>query len=139
MCFLLIFLSEWTILYNGIMPNAYLCLMILCVAAVTDKNEYDRELVHRPWAHIWPIIVSLGVIILVITSMYLAFTPVGADYVSGAQFRYVIPMILPFLLHIGSGKVENRMDRAWYNGLMLAAMAYVGFATVYNGYICQYY
>ena len=125
--------------YNGIMPNAYLYLAILCVAAVTDKNEYDRELVHHPWAHIWPMIVSLGVVILVITSMYLAFTPVGADYVSGAQFRYVIPMILPFLLHIGSGKVENRMDRAWYNGLMLAAMAYVGFATVYNGYICQYY
>lgn len=124
--------------YIGIMPNQYIYFLLLIAVCLTDKNEYDRELVHHPWAHIWPIILSLGVIILAITSMYLAFTPVGADYVAGAQFRYMIPMILPVLMHIGSGLVENKMDRGWYNGLVFGIAAFVGFATVYNGYICKY-
>ena len=76
---------------------------------------------------------------LVITSMYLAYTPVGAGHVNGAQFRYIIPMILPVLLHIGSGLVDNNMNRAWYNGLVFSIIAFVGFASVYNGFICKYY
>ena len=125
--------------YIGIMPNQYIYLLLLIAVCLTDKNEYDGELVHHPWAHIWPILVSLGVTVLAVTSMYLAFTPVGADYVAGAQFRYMIPMILPVLLHIGSGLVENKMDRGWYNGLVLSVAAFVGFASVYNGYICRYF
>ena len=83
-------------------------------------------------------LVSLGMIIIVMTSMYLAFTPVGAARVEGAQYRYLIPMVLPVLMHIGSGKMENKMDRGWYNGLVLAAAAFVGFACVYNGFINRY-
>ena len=108
------------------------------MAAFTDKNEYDRELVHRPWAHIWPILVSFACVMLVMTSMYLAFTPVGGNRVNGAQFRYLIPLVLPVLMHIGSGKMENHMDRGWYNGLVFSAAAYVEFACVYNAFINKY-
>jgi hypothetical protein len=48
-------------------------------------------------------------------------------------------MVLPFLLHIGSGRVENKMNRTWYNGLVFGVIAFVGFSCIYNGYICQYY
>ncbi len=125
--------------YHGVMPNQYIYLVLLAVVAFTDKNEHDKELVHRPWAHIVPIGLSLAVTVIVVTSMYLAFTPVGADYVSGAQFRYLIPMFLPVLLHIGSGLVQNKMNRAWYNGLVLGVAALVGFSCVYNGFICKYF
>ena len=125
--------------YIGVMPNAYIYLGLLLTVAFTDKNEYDRALVHRPWDHIWPIIVSLGMVVVVITCLYLSYTPVGADTVAGAQFRYLIPMVLPFLLHIGSGRVENKMNRTWYNGLVFGVIAFVGFSCIYNGYICQYY
>ena len=74
-----------------------------------------------------------------ISSMYLAFTPVGADHVAGAQFRYLIPMMLPVLFHLGSGLIENKMNRGWYNGLVFCIVAYVGFSCVYNGFICRYY
>ena len=121
------------------MPNQYLYFVVLWIVAFTDKNEYDRELVHHPLTHLWPIVISLGVTILVMTSMYLAFTPVGANWVSGAQFRYLIPMILPVLLHVGSGMIENKMDRTWYNGLVFSVIAFVGFASVYNSYICKYF
>ena len=125
--------------YHGIMPNQYFYLALLTAVAFTDKNEHDRELVHHPWAHIWPIIVSAGLVIAVMASMYIAFTPVGAERVNGAQFRYLIPMVLPVLLHIGSGRVENRMHRGWYNALVLSAAAYAGFACVYNAFIIRYF
>ena len=125
--------------YHGIMPNQYFYLALLTAVAFTDKNEYDRELVHHPWAHIWPMIVSAGLVVAVMASMYIAFTPVGASRVNGAQFRYLIPMVLPVLMHIGSGKVENRMHRGWYNALVLSAAAYAGFACVYNAFIIRYF
>ena len=50
----------------------------------------------------WPILVSFGTILLIMTSMYLAFTPVGANRVNGAQFRYLIPLFLPVMMHIGT-------------------------------------
>ena len=125
--------------YLGTMPNQYLFLILLAVTVFTDKNAYDAPLVRRPWAHIWPILVSVGLVLIAEASMYIAFTPVGADTIAGAQFRYVIPAILPAALFIGSGKMENRMDRGWYNGLVLAAAAFVNFACVYNAYISRYY
>ena len=125
--------------YLGIMPNQHLMLVLLMVAAFTDKNEYDNALVHHPWAHIWPMLISFSLVIIAEASMYIMFTPVGADYIAGAQFRYVIPAILPVLLHIGSGKIENKMDRGWYNGLILAAAAFINFACVYNAYISRYF
>ena len=54
------------IAYHGIMPNQFLYLAILVAVAFTDKNEYDRELAHHPWAHIWPILVSMATIVIVI-------------------------------------------------------------------------
>ena len=125
--------------YHGVQPNQYLYLILLLAAAFTDKNEHDRELVGRPWAHIWPVLVSLALIVLVMTSMYLAFTPVGAERVAGAQFRYLIPMILPTLMVCGSGLVQNRMNRRWYNGLVIGAAALINFACVYNGIISKYF
>ena len=84
-------------------------------------------------------IVSACLVVAVMASMYIAFTPVGASRVNGAQFRYLIPMVLPVLMHIGSGKVENRMHRGWYNALVLSAAAYAGFACVYNAFIIRYF
>ena len=125
--------------YHGVMPHAYLYFTLMITAAFTDKNEYDRELVHHPWAHIWPLLVSLGIVILIMTSMYVVYTPVGANYINGAQYRYLLPLILPVLMHIGSGLVENRMNRGWYNGLILSVAAFVNFSCVYLAFITRYY
>lgn len=125
--------------YHGLMPNHVLYLVLLFSVAFTDKNEYDQELVGHVWAHLWPIIISFAVIVIVITSMYIAYTPVGAEGAQGAQHRYLIPMIFPVLIHCGSGLVKNRMNRGWYNGLVLTVAAYVGFACVYNAAISKYF
>ena len=125
--------------YIGIMPNQYLYLALIIAVMFTDKNEHDRGMAHHPWVHAVPILVCFSLVIMIISSMYMVITPVGADYVEGAQFRYLIPLFLPVCMHIGSGLVDNRMHRGWYNGLVFAVIAFVGFSCIYNGYICQYY
>lgn len=125
--------------YIGIMPNQFLYLALMIAVMFTDKNEHDRGMAHHPWVHAIPILVCFSLVIMIISSMYMVITPVGADYVEGAQFRYLIPLFLPACMHIGSGLVDNRMNRGWYNGLVFAVIAFVGFSCIYNGYICQYY
>ena len=34
-------------------------------------------------------------VVLIITSLYVGFTPVGADTVMGCQQRYLLPLMLP--------------------------------------------
>lgn len=125
--------------YHGILQNQYLYLILMVIVAVTDKNDYDQPLINQYWTRILTILFSLMTIILSVTAMYVAFTPVGSTQVNGAQFRYMIPAVLPFLLYIGSGKIKNNMDRGWYNGLTLGVAAYIQFACVYNTFIIKYY
>ena len=121
------------------MPNQYVVLSLLLVVSFTDKNEYDLVFSESPWRRIWPIFVTLGTMILVVTSMYIAFTPVGYETINGAQYRYLIPLYFPFLFHLGSGLVQNKMNRAWYNGIVLSLAAYTCFANVFNAYIVHYF
>ncbi len=125
--------------YHGLMPHEYVYLVLLFSAAFTDKNDEDRFMVHHVWAHAWPLMVSFGVTLLVMTSMYIVFTPVGETTINGAQFRYLIPMVFPVLIHIGSGQIRNRMNRTWYNLLILSVAASVNFACIYTGFISRYY
>lgn len=134
--------AQWTLTnmaYHGLMPHQHLYLLLLFTVAFTDKNEYDRPFVGRWFAHIGPLVLTAGTLILVVTSMYLAFTPVGSDTVNGAQYRYMIPLIYPLLAHIGSGLVDNKMNRAWYNAVILSAAAFVGYASVLITFVIRYY
>ena len=127
------------IAYYGLTTHEHLYLVLMMVAAFTDKNEYDDGLVHKPLAHAGALILTFGTLLMAATSMYIQFTPVGLDTINGAQYRYMIPLIFPFLMFIGSGKVKNGMDRAWYNALVLGIAGFVGFAAVFNGFVVHYY
>ena len=125
--------------YHGYGPNEYVFLGLMLVTAFTDKNEYDLKMAHRPWVHILPVVISAGVMAAVISSMYVSFTPVGAGYIDGAQFRYMIPVLLPVLMSLSSALVQNRMNRGWYNGLIFVVAGFVDFAVVYSGFVGKYY
>ena len=86
-----------------------------------------------------PVVLAAGVTVAVICSMYISFTPVGAHYINGVQFRYMIPLLLPVLTAVTTGKVQNRVNRGLYNGIILVIAAFVDFAMVYSGFIVRYY
>ena len=125
--------------YHGLMPHEHLYLILMFVVAFTDKNEADQPLVRKWYAHIVPLVLTFGTLVLIVTSMYLAFTPVGAQTVNGAQHRYMIPLVYPLLAFIGSGLVHNRMNRGWYNALVLTTAGFVGYACVFSTFVVRYF
>ena len=124
--------------YTGTAPNAYVYLIILTIAAFTDKNRYDASIGKQSGMRLLFETLLFLALVLVASSMYIAFTPVGASYVSGCQPRYLIPLIFPALLLLGSCRMRNEMDRSVYNGLLFGGMGYVGFAAVLHTCIALY-
>jgi len=126
--------------YYGKGKNPYTYLILMAIAIVTDRNRHDRYLLEKPWtARVLPIAVSLGTMMLVITSMYIVFNPIGNDHIEGAQFRYMIPLLFPLLLPLGSPRIENHMNRSWYNGLILAVAAFMNFSVMFDVFVSHYF
>ena len=114
--------------YMGYAPNTVLCQLLLAAAAFTDLREADSFLGRRTGLRILLEAMLLATVALVASSMYVSFTGVGAQSIGGCQPRYLIPVIFPAMMLMGSGKIRNEMNPALYNGLLLGGMAFVGFA-----------
>lgn len=118
------------IYFHGDCPFSEVFYILLFVIAFTDKNEYDKSL-HRKWGlRAATAILLLAVVFLIETSMYISFTPVGNATIGGCQQRYLLPLLFPALMLLGSSKIQNQMNRAWYNGIALGTGGAVCFATV---------
>lgn len=116
----------------------YSSLMVatLMVVTFTDKDQYDMKV--RTLPRVICYILSFGVLCLVATSMYIAFTAVGSDTVKGCQYRYIAPVLFPVLYCMGSGKIQNRIKREYYNGIVLSICAFVSIHAVWVYAINQY-
>lgn len=128
--------------FTNLEPTVFSPLMVLTltVVALTDKNEYDTKIKALP--RIVTYVLSFGVLCLVATSMYVAFTEVGLDTIKGCQYRYIAPVLFPVLYALGSGiysiiytrgngKLQNRIKREYYNGVVLAICAFVSIHAVW--------
>ncbi|MBQ2809900.1 MAG: DUF2142 domain-containing protein [Clostridia bacterium] len=146
---LLQFLGEYVSFANsGMMAVSYsyvgnakliwgtlaLCIMAFC--AFTDKSEYDDFKGSTKMKAI-TIFTCFGVTCLVATALYLTFTPVGRYTILGCQWRYIIPILIPFLYCVGSSKVSHRMDKRVINALVFGALALNIFMTFYDVYISK--
>lgn len=88
-----------------------LYLILLIIAAVTEKNEEEFNWKEKTWL----ILITAGVIFLVEIALYLDFTPIGAEFIGGIQGRYYIPVYILLLLcltrkdnYSNTKKIENR-------------------------------
>ena len=74
------------------------------------------------------------VLVMIVTAMYLDFTPVGLPEIHGVQRRYIIPLLYPLLAFVGprvlglDGRLAQR-GTAVYNAFVLVGMTTVLFAS----------
>lgn len=61
----------------------------------------------------WILLLCAGIMAMVWVAMYLAFTPVGENYIQGVQARYYIPLLLPVYLCLCPDAVKVRVSREW--------------------------
>lgn len=70
-------------------------VVVVMLIAVTESNRVSSTL-SRPSVVLWTAFVVLASVVLIATSMYVSFTPVGLDTVNGCQQRYLLPLLFAF-------------------------------------------
>jgi uncharacterized membrane protein len=63
------------------------------------------------------------------TALYISYTSVGSLDIAGCQFRYIIPVLFPFLYMLMPDSIENHTNRLWFNSL---PMLFMGITFLYN-------
>jgi uncharacterized membrane protein len=107
----------------GITSYAPLIVVTLMVVTFTDKSSLDCNVKVLP--RIATCVMAFGAMSLVATSMYIAYTAVGNTTIAGCQYRYLAPVMFPVLYCLGSGRIENKIKREYYNGVILAICSFV--------------
>jgi uncharacterized membrane protein len=113
---------------------ALIAILTLFFCAFTDHSELDR------FRGAWKIrtvglLVGIAQIVLVITSMYVSFTPVGLDWVNGCQYRYIFPVFPLMLYCLAPTAIENKMSARTKYALVFGLMAFSAIAAYYDVYI----
>ena len=72
-------------------------LPLLAAACILDNNAKPVDKKENIWVTVTGTLAVTGSIVLVVTAMYVAFTPVGSGTVNGCQPRYLTPIVFPAL------------------------------------------
>ena len=111
--------------YQGNGNNTAMCMLVLAIAAFTDQR---KEGLQPAWhIRLTGQFLLFGAVALMATAMYAWFSEVGSAEFGGMQPRYLIPFIYPSLALMGSNRLRNQIPPAVYNGLLFAAMVFIGF------------
>lgn len=124
--------------YIGDSSLSIVSFVFVWIVAFTDKRDVD---LWKNYNKIKIIIVLLsGVIIsLIATALYISYTAVGENTIHGCQARYMIPLLFPFFVMIGSNKMKNEMSQKIYNGIVLGVSSLILLVAVWQVVVCFYY
>lgn len=88
--------------------------ILLLLIALTDVDSVSEKFARIPYAA-WTTFLFLISVCLIVTSLYVSFTPVGLDTVNGCQHRYLLPLIFPLFAFCLNLKMKNEINRKVYN------------------------
>lgn len=125
--------------YQGRGAYSNVAMIILGIAAFVDNTKETIFVKKNRLANWGGYVGVIGAMALVITALYISYTPVGAYTVNGVQARYMIPALFPFLYFIG----ENSFDvsdeaKGRVYSLCTIGMSLIALNTIYTCLILQY-
>ena len=74
-----------------------------------NKTSVQRV---SPLSSLWCLFLLICSIVLVATALYVSFTPVGKNTVDGCQFRYLLPLLIPFFTCVTNVRFAQFGDSA---------------------------
>ena len=101
-------------------------LVVLIIASIVDSNE-KAFLYSGARYKIAAFLLLLGTSFLMATALYISFTPVGLSTVNGCQLRYLLPLVIPFLMLALNLKVTFLGSRRALAGTALSLMVFFDF------------
>ena len=87
--------------------------ILLLFVGITDGGPED-EGYKGVFPKVWTAISCILAFALISGALYASFTDVGRDTISGVQYRYLIPLLAPFLLVVLNTPLRRRVGEDWY-------------------------
>ncbi len=119
-------ISNFAYLGFGKYTNVF--ILLLAVATVSDKNEYDLR-VKNPLFRVYGVVMYLVSAAMVIGALYVSFNEIGSTTILGCQARYITPLLYPSIALLVT-KVDNKINRTAYNLVMLLPCVVVNFVDI---------
>lgn len=128
--------------YLGILPKYY-CAAIMALLLFTILTDKKREISYKRGTWIFPLIIVTIILIAIISALYLSFTGVGSHEIHGVQGRYLIPLLFPLFIWLGTSRLaianKSETTMAIYNGSILTIMFIILMSSWWIMYIAYIY
>lgn len=111
-----------------------IAIMVLFYCAFTDRTEADRFRGAGGISAI-SILTAIAQIVLVITALYISYTPVGHETVNGCQYRYILPVFPLVLYFFAPIAGENKMRSCTKCALVFGLLALATLGSFYGVFI----
>lgn len=112
---------------SALLLPSVIYFIVLCFVGLTQGAVVDKK-TNLIKYKIVDLFIILIVILLIWTSLYLSFTPVGANVINGVQSRYYIPLFLPVFFMMWNNKFKINEKKYFF--IVLIAMSIVWFMTI---------
>ena len=96
------------------------CLLFYCI--FTDRREGDGYATMQTFRWL-TVFVTFAQMVLIATSLYVGFTPVGHETVNGCQYRYIFPLLLPFCFFLAPKGLRSEISRKLQNSVVFGGLA----------------
>lgn len=111
-------------------PYTWFAMGLVAYVVITDTRVTVQSWL-KPGQKFWIFLMLGASVLLVWTSMYIAYTVPGQVVIAGVQGRYYLPILYLLYLLVNSRLVVARMKNMWYHTGVLAAGAGLLLATVW--------
>ena len=106
---------------------------LLLYCAFTDRREDDgyEGMTRTRWT---TLAACFCQVVLVATSLYVGFTPVGLDTINGCQYRYLFPIFVPFFFFLVPKGIKCKINPRAQGLFVYGALALnilITFSTIY--------
>lgn len=115
---------------------AYILLGLIIFTWITDNDNYKIEFNFKKRFILFLNIIFI--ILLIWTALYLSFTTVGSDTISGVQPRYFIPLLFPLFMTFKFVKIKNNYTPKLYNTLIIISISIINIIMIYKNFILSF-
>lgn len=117
--------------YLGSVNYGLPIMMLLTAACLVDHKLLDQQVLTSKFRIVTILICGIT-IVLFASTLYAAYTPVGADTIKGCQARYLEPVIFPLAFCLGSGKIHCQISEKLKYSLFTLFSGYLLFASIWH-------
>lgn len=112
-------------------------LVILLLFCSFYDREHDR-IENSLKIRLSAVLSCFLTIVLIITALYVSYTPLMHYTVRGVQPRYMIPLLLPFCYALGSPGAKFRIPKRVLNGIVFGTVAAIILISFGNTYVSTF-